>query len=136
MKKVLVLMMSLMLCLGMAACGSKDEGSDSGASAEKDVPKVEKTVDAVAEALGLTDEKQEKAFEMVGATDGAGYGNVEIYIYDESSDAYKDAIGEGYDMMGIAVIKAAAYKDGVVLVPSGSDGIDQGIIDKFNELNF
>lgn len=30
MKKVLVLMMSLMLCLGMAACGSKDEGSDSG----------------------------------------------------------------------------------------------------------
>ena len=39
-------------------------------------------------------------------------------------------------MMGIAVIKAAAYKDGVVLVPSGSDGIDQGIIDKFNELNF
>ena len=79
MKKVLVLMMSLMLCLGMAACGSKDEGSDSGASAEKDVPKVEKTVDAVAEALGLTDEKQEKAFEMVGATDGAGYGDVEIY---------------------------------------------------------
>ena len=132
MKKVLVLMMSLMLCLGMAACGSKDEGSDSGASAEKDVPKVEKTVDAVAEALGLTDEKQEKAFEMVGATDG----DVEIYIYDESSDAYKDVIGEGYDMMGIAVIKAAAYKDGVVLVPSGSDGIDQGIIDKFNELNF
>ena len=130
MKKVLVLMMSLMLCLGMAACGSKDEGSDSGASAEKDVPKVEKTVDAVAEALGLTDEKQEKAFEM------AGYGDVEIYIYDESSDAYKDVIGEGYDMMGIAVIKAAAYKDGVVLVPSGSDGIDQGIIDKFNELNF
>ena len=55
MKKVLVLMMSLMLCLGMAACGSKDEGSDSGASAEKDVPKLEKTVDAVAEALGLTD---------------------------------------------------------------------------------
>ena len=99
-------------------------------------PKVEKTVDAVAEALGLTDEKQEKAFEMVGATDGAGYGDVEIYIYDESSDAYKDVIGEGYDMMGIAVIKAAAYKDGVVLVPSGSDGIDQGIIDKFNELNF
>ena len=47
---------------------------------EKDVPKVEKTVDAVAEALGLTDEKQEKAFEMVGATDGAGYGDVEIYI--------------------------------------------------------
>lgn len=90
----------------------------------------------MAEALGLTDEKQEKAFEMVGATDGAGYGDVEIYIYDESSDAYKDVIGEGYDMMGIAVIKAAAYKDGVVLVPSGSDGIDQGIIDKFNELNF
>ena len=57
--------------------------------------------------------------------------------YDESSDAYKDVIGEGYDMMGIAVIKAAAYKDGVVVqVASGSDGIDQGIIDKFNELNF
>ena len=104
MKKVLVLMMSLMLCLGMAACGSKDEGSDSGASAEKDDPKIYTTVHAVAEALGLTDEKQEKAFEMVGATDGAGYGNVEIYIYDESSDAYKDVIGEGYDMMGIAVI--------------------------------
>lgn len=45
---------------------------------------------------------------MVGATDGAGYGDVEIYIYDESSDAYKDVIGEGYDMMGIAVIKSCS----------------------------
>lgn len=134
MKKILVLLMSLTMCFAMAACGSKDEGGD---AKEADVPKIEKTVDAVAEALELTDEKQEKAFEMLEASDGAGYGDVEIYIYDdESSDAYKAVIGDGYDMMGISVIKAAAYKDGVVLVPAGSAGIDQAIIDKFNELNF
>ena len=39
MKKVLVLMMSLMLCLGMAACGSKDEGSGFWrVRGKKDVP--------------------------------------------------------------------------------------------------
>lgn len=130
MKKLLVLLLALVLCFGVVACGSDDSGSG-----EPEVAKIEKTVDAVVAELGLTGEKQEKAFDMVGANDGAGYGDYEIYIYDESSDAYKDITGDGYNM-GFAILKATASNSGVVLIYSGDGEAEQAIIDKFNEIAF
>lgn len=132
MKKILAFLMALILCIGMVGCGSDDK--DTGTN-EPEVKKIEKTTDAIVSELGLTDEKQEKAFEMVGAKDGAGYGKYEIYIYDESSDAYKDITGDGYDM-GITVIKATASNSGAVLIYSGEGDADQTIIDKFNAIVF
>lgn len=133
MKKLLVVFLSLIMCFGMSACGSKE--SSDGSSDGQEAKKIEKTVDAIAQELGFTDEKQEKAYQMVGAEDGAGYGNYEIYIYDEDSEAYADVTGDGYDL-GILVVKALASNDGVIIVYSGEGEPDQAIIDKFNELNF
>lgn len=130
MKKITVLIMSIVLCFGLVACGGGNEGETS----ETEAPKVEKTVVAVAEAMGFTEEPQEKAFEMVGATDGAGYGEYEIYIYDEDSDAYNQITGDGYDM-GLAVMTATASNNGVVLIYTGDGEADQTVIDTFNGLN-
>ena len=72
---------------------------------------------------------------MIGAADGAAYdGNIELYLYeDEDSDAYKDVIGDGYDL-GITVVKATAYNDGMVLVYTGEGEPDQALIDQFKAL--
>ena len=67
MKKILVFLMALILCIGMVGCGSDDKDTDTN---EPEVKKIEKTTEAIVSELGLTDEKQEKAFEMVGAKDG------------------------------------------------------------------
>lgn len=130
MKKIIVAIMTVILCFGLAACGGGNEGE----TAETEAPKVEKSVTAVAEAMGFTEEPQEKAFEMVGATDGAGYGEYEIYIYDEDSDAYNQITGDGYDM-GLTVMTATASNNGVVLIYVGDGEPDQTIIDTFNGLN-
>lgn len=130
MKKIIVALLSIILCFGLVACG---DGGDNKTS-ETETPKVEKTVTAIAEAMGFTDEPQEKAFEMVGATDGAGYGDYEIYIYDENSDAYDQITGDGYDM-GLAVMTATASNNGVVLIYVGDGKADQTTIDNFNGLN-
>ena len=132
MKKILVFLMAIILCIGMVGCGSDDKDTDTN---EPEVKKIEKNTEAIVSELGLTDEKQEKAFEMVGAKDGAGYGKYEIYIYDEISDEYKDITGDGYDM-GITVIKATASNSGAVLIYSGEGDADQTIIDKFNAIVF
>lgn len=129
MKKALLLLLSFILCIGITACGSSDN------SGEPEVVKIEKTVDAVASELGFSEEKEYKAFEMIGANDGAGYGDYEIYIYDENSDAYTDVTGSGYDM-GFGVIQSTAANSGVVLIYSGDGEADQTIIDNFNAIEF
>lgn len=124
MRTLSLVVMTLILCLGLVGCGGSS-----------DAPKIEKTVDAIAEAMDFTDEKQEKAFEMIGATDGAGFGDYEIYLYDENSDGYETITGDGYDF-GIAVVKAAAVNNGAVLIYAGEDAPEQEIIDKFQALSF
>lgn len=128
-RKVFILALSLLLCFGLAACGGGDSDKD-------DVPKIEKSIDAVAAELELTN-KEEKAFDMIGATDGAAFdGNIELYLYeDKDSDAYKAVTGDGYDL-GITVLKAAAHNDGMILVYTGEGEPDQALIDKFDALAF
>lgn len=124
MKKVLVLMLTFILCMGMVACGSSGE------------TKTEKSVSAVADVLGFSGDGDFKAYEMIGAEDGAAFDGYGIYIYDENSDAYKDVTGNGYDMGLGLMAKATAYNSGVVLIYEKDGDPDQAIIDKFNEIVF
>lgn len=97
----------------------------------KKVEKIEKNIDSVAEKLGLTG-GSETLYSMIGATAGKEYndGNVELYQFDTKSDVYKQIIGEG------GPLKAAAYKDGIVLIfPAGTEA-DSDLIEKFNSIEF
>ena len=126
MKKILIFLMALILCISFAACGSSDSDEE---------PSVEKTVAAVAEAMGFEGEGEEKAYEMVEADDGAGFGDYEIYIFnDENSEAYQALAGDGYDYI-FGPIKADAANAGVVLIYNGDSEPDQSTLDKFNALN-
>lgn len=130
MKKVITLLLALTLCIGLVACGG-DSGSE-----ESEPPTTAKTVDAIAKAVGLEGEKEAKAYDMVEAQDGAGYGDYEIYIYDDTdSDAYQQITGDGYNLEGLAILTAAASNDGAVLIYGGDGEPDQAIIDAFNGLN-
>ena len=100
-------------------------------SSEVASPKVEKTIDAVAGALNLTD-KAEVYYGMIGAKDGAEFngGSIELYLFDEDSDYYQTAIE------GTGMIVASAYKDGFVLAfPQGVEE-DPDLVAAFNALEF
>ena len=128
MKKFLVTLLMVTLCLSFAGCGSSEEGSS-------EEPAIDKTVAAIAEAMGFEGEGSQKAYEMLEANDGAGFGDYEIYIYDdENSDVYKALTGDGYDFM-FATVKAAASNSGAVLIYNGDGEPDQATVDKFNALN-
>lgn len=67
---------------------------------------------------------------MIGAKDGKAYndGELEIYLFDENSSAYKDIINDK------GFVTAAAYKEGIILVFPNTQ--DQKIISKFNKIVF
>lgn len=129
MKKALIICLIGILALTMVACGSEKAAEEE--KAEPEVVKIEKNIDAVAEALGLSG-KSETFYDMIGAKDGAEFndGAVEIYQYDPESKDYKDIEkGEG-------AIEAEACNSGFVLVVPDGAKPDQDIIDTFNSLNF
>ena len=74
---------------------------------------------------------------MVGASDGAAFDDyIELYLYeDQNSEAYQAITGDGYDM-GIAVVKATASNDGMVLVYTGEGSAEIQLVNKFKELQF
>ena len=141
MKKTVYVLIVLSMLFVFTSCGSASDAdeaskqsssiSQEAATEELEVVKTEKSIDAVADALGLTD-KSEVYFGVIGAEDGAEFngGSVELYIFDEASEDYQTAID------GTGMIQAAAYKDGVVLCfPSGTEP-DPTIVDAFNALEF
>ena len=131
MKKVLALVMAAALALSLVACGGSDSSS-SDKSKETEAPKIEKNIDAAAEALGLTG-GEETMYAMIGATAGKEYndGAVELYQFEEDSDAYKE-IESSDSVSGIPV---AAHKDGIALIFANNE-TDQAILDAFNQLQF
>lgn len=129
MKKILILCLVAVFALALSACGGNDQESEEESAPE--VAKIEKNIDAVAEALGLSG-KSETYFEMIGAEDGAEFndGKVELYKFDPESKDYK-AIEKGE-----GAIDAAACNSGFILVfPNGTDP-DQDIVDAFKNLQF
>lgn len=132
MKKLLILCLIVVFAISLCACGGdKAENSDSETGDTTEVVKTEKSIDAVAEALGLSG-KEETFYDMIGADDGAEFndGTIEIYQYDPESEAYKNIEA------GKGDIEAEACNSGFILVvPDGSEP-DQDIIDAFNKLVF
>ena len=135
MKKFLMLVLALVLVFSLASCGSSEEPAEDPAAepvAEEPAPEpTEKTIPAIAEALGLSDQG-EVYFEIIGARDGAEFngGAVELYIFDEDQEEYKTLIsGDGF-------VVPAAYHDGVVLVfPEGTEP-DPALVEAFEGLVF
>ena len=120
MKKIITILLSMVLLLAFTACGG---GSDSSSSDKSK---------AAAEALGLTG-GEETMYAMIGATAGKEYndGAVELYQFEEDSDAYKE-IESSDSVSGIPV---AAHKDGIALIFANNE-TDQAILDAFNQLQF
>ena len=129
MKKVLILCLIGIIAMVFCACGSEKAAEEEKAGPE--VVKIEKNIDAVAEALGLSG-KSETFYDMIGAEDGAEFndGAVEIYQYDPESKDYKDIEkGEG-------AIEAEACNSGFVLVVPDGTKPDQKLVKSFEELTF
>ena len=139
-KKIAALCLTTGMIVASAACTNNQKQqtesttnntvSTTESETEK-VEKIEKNIDSVAEKLGLTG-GSETLYSMIGATAGKEYndGNVELYQFDTKSDVYKQIIGEG------GPLKAAAYKDGIVLIfPAGTEA-DSDLIEKFNIIEF
>lgn len=131
MKKIITILLSMVLLLAFTACGGSDSSS-SDKSKETEAPKIEKNIDAAAEALGLTG-GEETMYAMIGATAGKEYndGAVELYQFEEDSDAYKEI--ESSD--SVSSIPVAAHKDGIALIFANNE-TDQTILDAFNQLQF
>lgn len=134
MKKIITILLSMVLLLAFTACGggSGSDSSSSDKSKETEAPKIEKNIDAAAEALGLTG-GEETMYAMIGATAGKEYndGAVELYQFEEDSDAYKEIESSG----SVSGIPVAAHKDGIALIFANNE-TDQAILDAFNQLQF
>ncbi len=152
MKKVVCLFLTMVMCISLVACGGEKSSEENvtndtltnntdapqDASTDKAVEpeingdngkEVEKTIDAVAEALGLTN-GEKNFYDKIGAIDGKEYngGMVELYQYDEASEKYQQILN------GNGSSRVAAYKNGIVLLfPVGSKK-DADLIKAFNEL--
>lgn len=133
MKKLLVLLLTLVLCFGMAACGADDDKADKGSengtttkTEEPEVKKIDKSVDAVARELELG-ESTEAPYQRIGAESGKKYkdGTVELYLFDEASDEYKAIAG------GSGAIQAAAANSGMIILTD-----DTALADEFKKIKF
>ena len=130
MKKLTTLLLSALLCFGLFACSGGSDSSAGNNSAENaDTAKIEKNIDAVADHLGLKN-GSETAYSTSGAKAGKEYndGAVELYEFDADSAEY-EAITKGEGS-----VKAAAYKDGIIILFTGDT--DQDMVDKFKAIEF
>ncbi len=129
-KHILIgLIMALLMCF--CGCGGSEEQTTTETTETTTQEQtVERSIDAVAEELGLTG-KSETYYTVIGAKDGAEFndGTVELYLYDPNDQNYKDiADGNG-------AIKAEAVNNGVILVvPEGADS-DAEIVAKFKDIS-
>lgn len=135
MKKLITVLCIVAITASFVACSNNTAG---GKKAEQStvsttVAKTEKAADAVAKALNFSN-KEEKAFGVIGASDGAAYstagGNhAEIYIYtDNQADGYKAFFEEG----------TVEINNNVMLYLEGKADTDENkeIIKEFKSLNF
>lgn len=129
MKKLLFVLLTLTICIGMTACGGTKTDTKTDTSDEPTVTAIERTVDAVATELGLTG-GSETYYSMIGAIAGKEFndGAIEIYQYDLTSEEYAK-IKNGEASNGITF---AAYNNGFAIVSVKGD--NSAIVTKFKAL--
>jgi len=129
MKKVFALLLIIVLVIGLAGCGNTQS---SGESATKDTPTIERSIDAVAEALGF-ENGDDVYYSMIGAIDGKQYVSndkeYEIYQYELKSSEYQKIV-DGKTTNGIAF---TAYNNGFALLCFDKD--DKKTVSTFEGLN-
>lgn len=132
MKKLIAALILVFLIAAMVSCGPGNSDSGSANSGGEDSSKIERNIDATAQALGLS-AGEETYYQMIGANEGREYndGAIELYRFDENSEEYKEIENSGE----VAGTEVAAYKDGIVMIFVGIEQ-DQEIIDSFNELEY
>lgn len=120
MKKIIALLMGLILIFVCVSCSSTDTA-----------PKIDSTVDAVAEYLGLGSGEM-VLFQMIEAKDGKQYqnGKVEIYQYSTTDATYKMIENKEY------ILTADALNNGFVLIIVEDIDNKQDLINKFNAIKF
>ena len=99
MKRKGLIVAVLVVCLLLTGCGKgkTSEASDNSATTPTEVKENINlsNIQSKIEALGVTVEKNEASYELVGAKDGfkllSSGKAIEIYQFDKNSDAYKKA---------------------------------------------
>ena len=143
MKKAITLLLTLLLSLSLFACGSNtddngtaDSNNTTTAEDSKDEntagdseEKIEKSIDAVADYLGL-EKGEETLYSSIGAKSGREYNNgeIELYEFDKDSAEYETIVE------GNGSVKAEAYNDGIVMVVTKEQ--NQDLIQKFKNIKF
>lgn len=103
MKKLFSLLLCSFMIFGLAGCGSSDSKKEETNTPTKEETKKELSFDSIKKALqdngyAITKETTMGA-ELIGAKTGIKYttnkGNIEIYQFDKSSEAYKKAEKDG-----------------------------------------
>ena len=132
MRKFITILLSVLMAMAMVSCGGGENNSSSDKQDKEDTAKIEKNIEATAEALGLI-EGEETYYQLIGAKSGKQYndGAIELYQFDENSDEYKEI----EETKTVANTNVSAYKDGIVMLFVGTEE-DQNIIDNFNKLEY
>ncbi len=123
--------MGIILCTSCVKQESVEMPTGSQNEEKIKMEKTDRTLDAVAIKLGL-EGGTETFYSVIGAIGGKEYneGQVELYQFEEKSDAYKQIIGEN------SPIKISAYKEGfVILFPNGTKE-DSDIVNAFKSIEF
>lgn len=99
MKRLSKLMLVIAFVLLLVGCGNEKNNNDTPKNKDNNPVEKEKinltNIQNKIENLGITCEKSDAFYQMVGASEGfklkSGETKVEIYKFDKSSDAYKNA---------------------------------------------
>lgn len=123
MKKILLGLLVTLVCITATACGTQEEGKKTGGdtntsytfeSLEKDLKTLDKELQV-----------NQKSAEMIGAKKGYGYilkdCTLEVYEFDKSSDAYKEAEkNQKFNLESMNMKVDATVKKGIGYTANGS----------------
>lgn len=133
-KKLFAIVLIACMAFAVTACGGNETSSpESDEPAQEEVKKVEKSFDAVEAELGLSN-GEETLYQFINATMGKEYngGEVELYQFDEDSDAYK-AIEDG-TFADTYNLEVAGYNGGFALIFPNE--VDSALVDKLEAIVF
>lgn len=146
-KKIFAMLLAGILALSSSLPAFADEKDDKIAELQSQIDEMQKTIDSLTAELDkyhskdnqsediegylldknlLSGDRIEMAAEMVGALSGFKYGESEIYVYDTSSEEYKElAAGNPIPLKGMEsiTVNALAVNGKYVLMGVASDDL-------------